>query len=85
MKPRSTVAQRLLALFRRRKLDRELDDQILAHLELAEHDALANGLTPEEARLAARCNFGGIEKMKEDHRDHRSARWMWTICCEIFA
>ena len=32
-----------------------------AHLELAERDAIASGLTPEEARQAARRNFGGIE------------------------
>ena len=48
MKLRSITA-RVLALFRRRKLDRELDDQIQAHLELAEYDALAAGLTPENA------------------------------------
>jgi putative ABC transport system permease protein len=75
VKPRSIVA-RLLALFRGRKLDRDLNDEILAHLELAEHDALAAGLTPEEARRAARRNFGGIEEMKEDHRDNRGVRWM---------
>jgi putative ABC transport system permease protein len=74
VRPRSIVA-RLLALFRKRKLDRDLDDEILAHLELAEHDALAAGLTPEEAKRAARRNFGRIEEIKEDHRDHRGIRW----------
>ena len=47
----------------------ELEDEILAHLELAERDALARGLSPEEARRAARRSFGGIEQMKEEHRD----------------
>ncbi|HEX4227237.1 MAG TPA: ABC transporter permease [Bryobacteraceae bacterium] len=70
---------RLLALFRRRKLDQEVDDEILAHLELAELDARAAGLTPEESRQAARRNFGGIEQMKEDHRDHRSVPWMENL------
>jgi putative ABC transport system permease protein len=76
--PRSAVA-RLLALFRRRKLDRELDDEILAHLELAERDAIAAGAIPGEARQAARRSFGGIEQMKEDHRDHRGVRWMENL------
>ncbi|HUD98355.1 MAG TPA: permease prefix domain 1-containing protein [Bryobacteraceae bacterium] len=49
MKLRSAIA-RLLALFRRRKLDRELENELLAHLELAERDAIAAGLTPGEAR-----------------------------------
>ncbi|HEV2379811.1 MAG TPA: ABC transporter permease [Terriglobia bacterium] len=70
-----SMLPRLLALLRRRKLDRELDNEILAHLELAERDAMAAGLIPE-ARQAARRNFGGIEQMKENHRDHRSVRWI---------
>ena len=35
------LVRRLLALFRARRLDRELDDEVRAHLELAERDALA--------------------------------------------
>ncbi len=56
MKLRSVLA-RLLALFRRRKLEREVNDEILAHLELAELDARASGLTPEEARLCGPARF----------------------------
>ena len=37
------LAERLLALTRQRHLDRELEDEIRAHLELAERDAMANG------------------------------------------
>ena len=37
----------LLALVRKRRLDGELEGGILAHLEMAEHDALAAGLSPE--------------------------------------
>ena len=36
----------VLALTRKRRLDRELDNEIRAHLELAERDALARGLSP---------------------------------------
>jgi putative ABC transport system permease protein len=78
VKLRSAIA-RLLALFRKRNLDRELEGEVLAHLELAERDAIARGLTPEEARHAARRSFGGIEQMKEDHRDRRSVRWMENL------
>jgi len=78
MNPRLALA-RLLAMFRKRKLDRELQEEILAHLELAEHDALSRGLMPDEARQAARRNFGGIEQMKEDQRDNRSVRWMENL------
>ena len=62
------LAHRWLALVRKDRLDRELDDEVLAHLELAERDAVARGLTPEEARLEARRAFGGIPQMKERSR-----------------
>ena len=70
--------ERLLALVRRPRLDRELENEILAHLELAERDAMARGLSPDEARRAARRLFGGIEQMKEEHRDERSFRCIET-------
>lgn len=73
------VVARLVALVRKRNLDRELDEEILAHLEQAELDALAAGMTPEEARQAARRSFGGIEQMKEEHRDQRSVRWLENL------
>jgi hypothetical protein len=69
----------LLALLRQQILDRELDDEILAHMELAERDARARGLSPEEARWAARRAFGGIAYMKEEHRGRRSVRWIETL------
>ena len=75
MRPGSLV-RRLVALFRTQRLDRELEDEMQAHLELAEREALASGLSPEEARREARRGFGNIERMREEHRDRRSVRWM---------
>jgi putative ABC transport system permease protein len=69
----------LLALFRKRHLDRELEGEILAHLEMAEQEALAAGMEPEEARRVARMRFGGVEQVKEAHRDRRSLRWIETV------
>jgi len=69
----------LLALMRKRRLDLELEDEIRAHLELAERDAVERGLSPEEAYRKARRGFGGIEQMKEEHRDRRSLRWIETL------
>ena len=82
MTPRRLL-RRLLALFEARRLDKELDGEIAAHLELAERDARAAGLSPEEARAAARRAFGGVEGMKEAHRDARSVRWMDTLARDV--
>ena len=70
--------ERVLALVRGRQLDRELEAEVEAHLEMAERDARKAGLSAEEARWAARQRFGGIEQMKEEHRDRRSVRWIET-------
>jgi len=77
------LINRFLALARARRLDRELDGEIRAHLELAERDAIAAGLSPQEARRAARLHFGGIEPMREDHRDRRSVRWIEILLSDV--
>jgi hypothetical protein len=73
------LVRRLLALVRTRRLEAELDDEVRAHLEMAERDAIAEGLSPEDARRAARRRFGSVDRMKEEHRDRRSVRWMDSL------
>ncbi|HEY7058695.1 MAG TPA: ABC transporter permease [Vicinamibacterales bacterium] len=78
-----TLIRRLVAMLRRRRLERELEGEVLAHLELAEMDARAAGLSPEEARRVARRRFGNIERMKDEHRDRRSVRWIETLAADV--
>ncbi len=82
MSPRR-LAARLLALLRRDRLERELQNEVLAHLELAEYEARQRGMSPADARLEARRRFGGIEQMKEQHRDDRSARWIENLIKDL--
>ena len=77
------IFARLMALVRKRQIDAELESEIAAHLELAERDALASGMSPEQARLAARRQFGAIESMKEEHRDRRSFRWLDNVWRDV--
>ena len=70
------ILLRLFSAFRRRRLERELDNEIAAHLEQSERDNILAGMTKEEARLAARRGFGGIEQVKEECRDHWSLLWL---------
>ena len=65
-------AWRVLALFRRSRADRDLDNEIETHLELATADYVARGMTLEEAQLAARRQFGGVAQAKEAYRDGRA-------------
>jgi putative ABC transport system permease protein len=52
-------------------LDRRLDEEIQAHVTALEDEYIRAGMSPEQARLAARRAFGGVEQIKEQHRDHR--------------
>src|SRR5499427_7057128 len=55
-------------LIHRRRAERELDEEIRAHLEMEVDRNVAEGMSPEEARLAARRSFGSVALSKEDSR-----------------
>jgi predicted permease len=63
-------------LFRHSRAERDLAREVAAHLALMEDDFLQHGMTPEEARPAARRAYGGVEQAKELHRDERSIVWL---------
>lgn len=58
-------------LFRRRRLDRALDAELRHHLESLEAEHAARGLSPRDARLAARRDFGSVAGARQDYRDQR--------------
>ena len=68
--------RKLGALFRRRKLDVEMAEELRGHLELQTERNLAAGMSPEEACYAARRQFGGVEQIKELARAQRGWPWL---------
>ena len=67
---------RLVAGLRDGRAEIALAREIDAHLQLLEDTFRAQGMDAEHARLAARRAFGGVEQVKEHHRDARSFRWL---------
>jgi len=63
---------RLCGLFLKRKMERDLEDEIRSHLDMQIEDNLRLGMSPDEARYEARRKFGGVEQVKENYRDRRS-------------
>ena len=63
---------RMRGVFRKRKLEQELEDEIRAHLDMQIEDNLMQGMSPDEARYQALRKFGGVEQVKESYRDRRS-------------
>jgi putative ABC transport system permease protein len=70
---------RLRSLVGSDKADQDLDDELRFHLDQAAAEAEAKGLSPEEARRAARLTLGGVEQRKEECREARGLGFVRTF------
>ncbi len=52
----------------------EVHDEVRAHLELLEADLIRRGLSPDEARTAARRRFGDVPRIEAECRDLGESR-----------
>src|SRR4030095_12667423 len=66
---RTVIWGRVIDLFRRRRLDADLDAQLAYHLDALETELRAKGLAPDEARAAARRAMGGVTQIQDAYRD----------------
>src|SRR5437879_7961840 len=79
MKHLRRVLLRLYLLFADSKVEAELAREIGAHLVLLEDEYVRQGMTPEDARRAARLAYGGVEQAKQRHRDERTFQGLSQI------
>jgi putative ABC transport system permease protein len=68
--------ERLLNVFRQRRLNKELRDELETHLASIEDEELARGATPEDAKRRARLRFGNPSIYGESTRDADVIRWL---------
>jgi macrolide transport system ATP-binding/permease protein len=71
-----TAPLRLKSIFRRRRADQELDEELQFHLEHKIEEAIAEGLTPDEAKYRALRAMNGLDQRKEEARDARRVSWL---------
>src|SRR5213593_1014836 len=70
---------RLKALLKRPRLEQELEDELRFHLAMRQEKYQAAGIEPDDARAAARRQFGNVARFKE------ACRETWTFASlEIF-
>src|SRR2546430_10390166 len=67
---------RFRALFQKRKLDAEMDEEMRSHIEMQTQENIEAGMKPEEARYAALRQFGWVESIKETCRERRGVNWI---------
>ena len=78
-----TLTARLTALFGRRALDADLDEELRAHIELATAENVKRGMASEPARTAALRAFGGVAQTREQYRAERGLPWLETLTQDL--
>lgn len=71
-----TAPLRIKSILRRRRVERELDEELQFHLEQKIQEGIGEGLSPEEARYRAMRAMGGLDQKKEEMRDMLHIHWL---------
>jgi predicted permease len=66
----------LRALFRKKQVEQEMDEELRGYLDAAVNEKVRFGMSPEQALRAARVEMGSVEAVKEEIR---SAGWEATV------
>jgi len=70
-------------LFRRARVERELADEIDQSVEHLVEENVAHGLSPDDARRAARLTIGGPDQVKDHVRDVRAGAWLDALRLDV--
>ncbi len=74
---------RIRALFRRKEVESELDDELRFHFDQQVEKLVQSGLPLKEARRRARLFVGGSDMIKEECRDARGTRWIEDLWQDV--
>ncbi len=75
--------RRLRSHFHAAEVERGLADDVAFHLERQTEENLRRGMSPGEARRAARLAFGSIEAHKEAARDEVRLPWLADLSADL--
>ena len=78
-----TAPLRLRSIFRRRRVEGEMDEELRFHLEHRIDEGIAEGLSPDEARRQALLAMGGLDQRKEEIRDARRIHWLTDFVDDV--
>jgi predicted permease len=78
-----TLMSRCKALFGQLELDRNLDEELRAHIDLAIEENLKQGMSMDQARTAALKTFGGVTQTREAYRVQRGMPLIEQIARDV--
>ena len=70
-------------IFRKGRVDQDLDQEINSYLELLSAEKVRAGMSPEDAAREARRELGGLERVKENVRDIRTGVTFDTLLQDL--
>ncbi|HLY61320.1 MAG TPA: ABC transporter permease [Terriglobia bacterium] len=76
MSPLRSLWAGLRALFQKKQVEQEMDEELNGYLDAAVKDKMRSGMSKEEALRAARVEMGSVDAVKEEIR---SASWESTL------
>src|SRR5437867_689101 len=78
------LTDRLLGTIRPRRNDRELEEELRFHLEMADEAARRRTDSPEIASRTARIESGGLAQAMEAQRDQRGLPWLDDLARDMW-
>ncbi len=83
MKRLAELWRRMFHLRRRSEFDQGLTEEMQHHLALKTKENIRSGMSENEARYAARREFGNVTVLKEDSRGVWSFRWIEELLQDV--
>ena len=77
------IVARCRGLFWPGRVEANLNEELDTHIEMLVEENLRRGMSPEEARYAARRSFGAVEQMREAYREQRGVPMLETFAQDV--
>ncbi len=61
------------------RVESDLDKEVQSHLEMLTEENIQSGMSPQEARRAARIELGGVDQLKEQVHQVQAGNWIYSI------
>ena len=79
----ATIPLRVRTLFEKKRVERELDEELQFHLDRQVEQLVAKGVSSVEARRFAMKSLGGVERQMERCRDVRAWQWAEILRADV--
>ena len=77
------LASRISGIITARRLDRDFEQELDSHLAMLADENIRRGMSPDEARRAARLRLGNPAQLRESHHDLRTLPFLESLVADI--